>query len=125
MVCRANSAMVALVRPLPLSKVELVMETQPAIYWHRELPPLDAQPMEEHVVEASSSHVPDTIAHREELWSRCEGELMTNVRERLREEIARLGGRYAHVLDELIETRHNASAGDAWLHGRFTYMLYR
>jgi hypothetical protein len=103
----------------------MLMQEQPAIYWHRELPPLDAQPMGEHVVEASSPHVPDTLAHREELWSLCEAELMTTARERLRAEIARLGGRFAHVLDESIETHHNASAGDAWLHGRFTYMLYR
>ena len=101
-------------------------DTQPtAIYWHRELPPLDAQPMGEHVVEATSHHVPDTIAHHDELWNRCEGELMANTRERLQEEMARLGGRYAHVLDESIDTRHNASTGEAWLHGRFTYMLYR
>jgi hypothetical protein len=95
------------------------------IYWHRELPPLNAQPMGEHVLEATSSHVPDTIAHRDELWNRCEGELMSNARQRLREEIARLGGGCAHVLSESIETRHNAASGDAWLHGRFTYMLYR
>jgi hypothetical protein len=95
------------------------------IYWHRELPPLDAQPMAEHVVEASSTHVPDTIAHREDMWNQCQGELMANARERLGEEIARLGGRCAHVLDESIETRHNPSTGEAWLHGRFTYMLYR
>lgn len=96
-----------------------------AIYWHRELPPFDAQPMGEHVVEASSTHVPDTIARREELWGRCETELMANARERLREEIARLGGHYAHVLDESIETRHNPCSGETWLYGRFTYMLYQ
>ena len=85
---------------------------------------MDAEPVEEHVVEASSTHVPDTIAHRDDLWKRCESELMENARERLCEEIARLGGRYAHVLDESIETRHNACTGEAWLHGQFTYMLY-
>jgi hypothetical protein len=95
------------------------------IYWHRELPPLDAQPMGEHVVEAASLRVPDTIAHREELWKRCQGDLMSVARQRLREEIARLGGHYAHVLGEAIETRHNPSTGEAWLHGRFTYVLYR
>ena len=95
------------------------------IYWHRELPPLEAQPMEEHVVEATSRYVPDTIAHRDDLWHGCESELRDNVRERLQAEIVRLGGRYAHVLDESIETRHNASTGQAWLRGRFTYMLYR
>jgi hypothetical protein len=95
------------------------------IYWHRELPPRDGQPGGEHIVEASSSHVPDTIAHRDELWSRCQAELMANARARLGEEIERLGGRFAHVLSESIETRHNAASGEAWLHGRFTYMLYR
>lgn len=95
------------------------------IYWHRELPPIDAQPMGEHVVEASSTCVPDTIAHRHDLWNRCEGELMESARERLRQEVVRLGGLYAHVLDESIEIRHNGSTGEAWLHGRFTYVLYR
>ena len=95
------------------------------IYWRRDLPPLDAQLMEEHVVEASSTRVPDTIAHRDELWNRCESELMEDARERLQEEIARLGGRFAHVLDESIEPRHDARTGEAWLHGRFTYTLYR
>jgi len=95
------------------------------IYWHRELPPLDAQPLGEHVVEASSTRVPDTISRRDDLWNQCERELMDNARERLREEIARLGGRYAHVLDESIEARHDACTGEAWLRGRFTYMLYR
>jgi len=96
-----------------------------AIYWHRELPPLDAQPMGEHVVEASSNRVLDTIAHRDELWNRCEGELMAGARARLLEEIARLGGRYAHVLSESIEARHDAAAAEVWLHGCFSYMLYR
>ncbi len=95
------------------------------IYWHRELPPIDATALGEHTVEATSHRVPDTIARREELWNRSEDELMTQTRERLAEEIARLGGRYAHVLGESIGTRHDAVTGEAWLHGRFTYMLYR
>jgi hypothetical protein len=95
------------------------------IYWHRELPPLDAQPMGEHVVEASSTRVPDTIANRDDVWNRCERELMEHARERLCQEIARLGGRYAHVYDESLEPRHDARTGEAWLNGRFTYMLYR
>jgi hypothetical protein len=96
-----------------------------SIYWHRDLPPVEAQAMGEHVVEASSTRVPDTIANRSDLWNRYERELMENACKRLRDEIARLGGRYAHVFDEVIEPRHNASTGEAWLYGRFTYMLYR
>jgi hypothetical protein len=95
------------------------------IYWHRELPPLDAQPIGEHVVEASSTRVPDTIANRDDVWNRCERELMEKARERLRQEMARLGGRYAHVFDESLEPRHDARTGETWLYGRFTYMLYR
>ena len=94
------------------------------IYWHRELPPVDAVAIGEHTIEATSRRVPDTVADREVLWRRANGELMDQARTRLAQEIARLGGRYAHVLDESIDTRHDASTGEAWLHGRFTYMLY-
>jgi hypothetical protein len=108
--------------------MSLVIDAAPApkvIYWHRGLPPLDAVAIGEHTVEATSRRVPDTIAHRERLWGCGRDELMAQTRDRLAEEIARLGGRYAHVLDESIETRHDPSTGEAWLHGRFTYMLYR
>ena len=95
------------------------------IYWHRELPPFDAEPIGEHTVEATSVRVPGTIAHRDELWNRCENDLMAQTRLRLSEEIVRLGGRYAHVRAESIDTRHDDATGEAWLHGRFEYNLYR
>jgi hypothetical protein len=50
---------------------------------------------------------------------------MANAESRLIQEIARLGGDYAHVHDESIAPKHDAAAGTSWLHGRFTYMLYR
>jgi hypothetical protein len=31
----------------------------------------------------------------------------------------------AHVYDESIDTRHDDTAGEAWLHGCFSYMWYR
>lgn len=96
-----------------------------SIYWRREPPPSDAQPVGEFVVEASSIRIPDAVAHRNELWRRCEDDLMANARKRLCEEIKRLGGRYAHVLHESIESRRDACTGEAWLHGCFTYVLYR
>jgi hypothetical protein len=37
----------------------------------------------------------------------------------------RLGGHYAHVRDESIESKHDGQTGETWLHGRFTYALYR
>ena len=95
------------------------------VYWHRELPPLDGEPMDEHVVEADSKHVHGTIEQHGELWHRCYASIMENVRVRVEQEIHRLDGDYAHVLDEFIETHRNDATGESWLHGRFNYMLYR
>ena len=95
------------------------------VYWHRDLPPLDAEFVAEHTVEADSRRVPGTIAHRDELWDACYAELMAAAERRLGQEVARLGGHMAHVHDEAIEPKHDDAAGEAWLHGRFRYLLYR
>ena len=95
------------------------------VYWHRELPPSDAEQMGEHVVEATSARVPGTLAHRDELWEKYYEDLMSNARARLEQEIVRLGGNYVHVLDETVDSRHDDATGESWLHGSFTYMLYR
>ena len=95
------------------------------VFWHRQLPPLAAELVAEHTVEANSSRVVGTIAHRDELWDQCYRELMVNAENRLMQEVARLGGHFAHVLDEAIDPRHDDAAGEAWLHGRFSYVLYR
>jgi len=95
------------------------------VYWHRELPPIESEFLAEHTVEANSSRVPGTIAHRDELWDQCYRELMAHAESRLVQEVARLGGRFAHVHDEAIEPKHDDAAGEAWLHGRFNYLLYR
>jgi hypothetical protein len=95
------------------------------VYWHRELPPLNAEIVGEHVVEAASMHVKSDLAHRDELWERCYKDLMARVEERLGQEMHRLGGDYAHVLDESVDTRRNDLTGEAWLHGRFSYLLLR
>lgn len=97
----------------------------PVVYWHRELPPITAEIMDEHVVEASSSRVPGAITHHSELWHRCYDDLMASARDRITQEVTRLGGHYAHVLDESIDSRHDDAADEGWLHGRFTYVLYR
>ncbi len=99
--------------------------TPKIVYWHRDWPPVDAEPIGEHTLEADSSHVPGTIAHRDELWDRCYEQLMANAEARLIQEIHRLGGRLVHVNDEAIEPKHDYAADEAWLHGRFGYMLYR
>ena len=95
------------------------------VYWHRELPPFDADAVAEHSIEATSSRVPGSLVHRDELWGRCYENLMAHTASRLQQEVVRLGGDYAHVLDESIDSRHDGATGEAWLHGRFTYMLYR
>lgn len=69
------------------------------IDWHRELPPFDAETMGEHIVEVASGRMPGTLAHRDELWSQCYEDLMAQVRIRLKQEVARLGGNYAHALN--------------------------
>ena len=50
---------------------------------------------------------------------------MSQANDRLAAGISRLGGRYVHVFEEAIDPKHNAAAGEVWLHGRFTYTLYR
>jgi hypothetical protein len=95
------------------------------IYWHRELPPPDAEAMEEQIVEATSGRVPGTLAHRDELWDRCYDDLMVQTRVRLEQEVVRLGGHYAHVLNESVDSKHDQATGEAWLHGRFAFMVYR
>ena len=94
------------------------------IYWHRELPPLNTETLGEHVVEATSGRVPGTLEHRDELWNQCYQDLMANAQIRLEQEINRLGGAYAHVLNESVDSRHDEATSVAWLHGSFSYMLY-
>jgi hypothetical protein len=101
------------------------LDDRPQVFWHRQLPPVDAEIMGEHVLEATSARVQGTLAHRDELWDRCYHGLLDNTHERFDQEIRRLGGDYAHVLDESIDSRRDPVTGEAWLHGRFTYMLYR
>ena len=95
------------------------------VFWHRELPPLEADPVAEHTVEATSSRVTGTLARRDQLWHRCHAELIAAAEGRLAQEVERLGGDFAHVYDEAIEPRHDDATGQGWLHGRFGYMLYR
>jgi hypothetical protein len=95
------------------------------VFWHRDLPPLEADVLGEHIVEATSSRVPGTLAHRDEIWDRCYAHLMAAAHGRLNQEIVRLGGHFAHVLRESVDSRHDNVSGEAWLRGRFTYVLYR
>ena len=95
------------------------------VYWHRELPPLEAEILGEQTVEATSLRVAGVLSHGDELWQRCYDDLMAQARARLEQEVVRLGGHYAHVLDEHIDSRRDDASDEAWLHGRFSYVLYR
>ena len=95
------------------------------IYWHRELPPLDAEAVGEHVIEAMSRRTMNTLVHRGELWDRCHEDLMAHAIIRLEHEVSRLGGDYAHVLNESVDSRRDVITGETWLHGCFAYMLYK
>jgi hypothetical protein len=95
------------------------------VYWHRNLPPIDAEALAEHTIEATSGRVPGTLSHRDDLWDRCYQELMAHTESRLAQEIARFGGDCAHVHQESIEVCHAEAVNEAWLHGRFSYLVYR
>ncbi len=95
------------------------------VYWHRDLPPLDADVVADHTVEAKSLRIVGTLAHRDELWDQCHRDLITMAERNLIQEVARLGGDYAHVHSEALTPKHDDVAGEAWLHGVFTYTLYR
>ena len=105
--------------PIPIPDVGKV------VYWHRDLPPVEADAIEDHALEAASARIPGTIAHRDELWDRCYQDLMVNTERRLEQEVARLGGHFAHVLREQIEAKHDDVANESWLSGRFDYVLLR
>jgi hypothetical protein len=95
------------------------------VYWHRELPPLDAEPLGEHTVEASSMRVAGSLARRDDLWDQCYRDLMVQVHVRLDQEVHRLGGDYAHVLEETIGSKHDDRTGEVWLRGCIKYLLLR
>jgi hypothetical protein len=95
------------------------------VYWRRDLPPLTAEVVGEHTLEADSRRVALAFSRGDEEWGRCYGDLMTCARARLAQEVVRLGGHYAHVRHEIVSPRHDEAAGEAWLYGCFEYVLYR
>jgi len=95
------------------------------VYWHRELPPLDGEPLGEYSVEANSMRVAGGFAHGGELWDQCYADLMTQLHVRLEQEVHRLGGDYAHVLEETIGSKHDDRTGEVWLRGGIKYLLLR
>jgi hypothetical protein len=105
--------------------MKTIRQASTAVYWHRELPPRDAEPIGDHTIEATSDRIPRTLARRDDVWDRWYRQVMDRVDRGLGQEIVRLGGDYAHVLGETIEPRHDDGTGEAWIHGWFDYELYR
>ena len=100
-------------------------QSEKRIYWHRDLPPLDAEIEGEHFLDAASEKVPYHFDRRDQLWVECHPSLVSSVETRIDQEITRLGGRCAHIVDEDIEPSVNNGAGLYHLKGKFTYLLYR
>lgn len=100
-------------------------DAAPRLFWHRDLPPLDADPVDTHVLEAVSDRVAGSIDRHGEGWDACHASLMARAAERLLQELDRLGGDYAHVIDEHVDGRRDDATAESWLHGRFEYVLYR
>ena len=94
------------------------------IYWHRELPPIDAELTGEYVLEATSDRVRGSLAHRGELWDRAYHELMERTETRLKQEIGRLA---ATTLTFCVNpsTVGTTMRQVKRLHGLFTHVLYR
>ena len=101
------------------------LKNEKAVYWHRELPPLHAEPIGEHTLEVNSMHVPGTLAHRDELWNQCYVDLMSKVIVEVNRAVRELGGDCAHVLGESVDSKRNDVTNEAWLHGAFTYVVCR
>ena len=95
------------------------------IYWRRDLPPLRDEVEGEHEVEADGPAIPHDLVHRAELWGRCYPPLIAEAERRITQEVTRLKGACAHVVDEVITARVDDVAGTFRLHGRFRYVLYR
>jgi len=81
------------------------------VYWRRELPPLSEQIEGEHQVEATSELVFNDFAHRTELWNRCYPSLVEQAERRIVQEVQRLGGSCAHVVDEAIKAKLDDAPG--------------
>lgn len=95
------------------------------IYWRRELPPLSEQIEGEHEVEAESPHIHQEAGRRDAMWSASYGPLMEEAERRILQEVARLGGSCAHVVDEVITAKTDDASALFWLRGRFQYVMYR
>ena len=95
------------------------------VYGRRELPPLSEELEGSHEVTAHSDKVHYDWADRDGLWGKCYDSLMAAARARIAQEVDRLHGSCAHVVDEQITSKTSDATGEFWLIGTFTFVLYR
>ena len=95
------------------------------IFWHRDLPPADAVPGPEAVVEASSPPVPFHWADRASPWAEARPALEAALEARLIQELDRADAAYAHIVDEHFEEHLDSATQTFTLRGRWRYLFYR
>ncbi len=100
-------------------------DTSPELFWHRKLPPINAELMGEHTVEAVSTRVSGRLAQGDRMWGTCYDSLIKATEERVHQELLRLGGDYAHIVRESIDIKHDMHTYEGWLHGQFDYEMYK
>ena len=97
----------------------------PRVYRFRDLPPVDEDPVSEHVIEARSQAVPYRRGDEAGMRRQCEASLEENVARRIEQELDRLGGSSARVTDERVEARHDEASDTYSLQGICSFVLYR
>lgn len=95
------------------------------VFWHRDLPPLDDEPVGEHEIVARSRATPFRYADRDALWHEVYPSLMEEATRRITAEVARLGGSSAHVIDEDISSSVDNQTNEYRLTGTFRFVLYQ
>lgn len=93
------------------------------VFFGRDLPPLGEVVEGEHTIEADSPALPIDACH-DALWDDGSSALQTEVTRRIEQELLRLGGSCAHVVEARLEPKVDYATGKMWLHGRYAYVLY-
>ncbi len=94
------------------------------IYWRRELPPLSEQIEGEHEVDATSPAMHYDFGARDTLWGRCYPLLLEAAEVRIAQEVERLGGSCAHIVDETVTVKLDDAAATFALRGAFRFIMY-
>lgn len=94
------------------------------VYWRRELPPLSEQLEGEHEVTATSDRVHTTWSERDVSWGSCHESLMIHAADRITQEVQRLSGTCAHVLDESVVSHRDDATEEFWLVGTYRFTMY-